>query len=565
MKATAHRIVWVVLVFVLLVGSGKTCGPFFDGLVFTRERGPDGPMNSFTKGKIGIPLPSWWRSYLVVVYRYLEDKPLSPDESKSFADFWGTEQSYGFPSDRAKRALQKWLKVRQNYSPKLPRASLNPYKENPWYNSRLNCTFSAFTTAIDTLHARAQRFGDKSPELRQWIEGQDTVFENCDSENDHPVFPAPLPVQADPLLRADRDYQTAAAYFYSGNYQRAASDFDTIGRDTSSPWQPIAPYLAVRAILRQVAAGSDPDHPEQHSSLDASRMQEATRRLQAIINDPNRQQWHHDARKLLNFIAFRTEPLQYQHRLAAGITRGSEGEDFGQSVKDYSLLLDGFLETEPDFPGIERYTEKYDQKLEQWRNQQYNTLAGERADDITDWIITFQSDSKAAWVHAVRKWRASRSLPWLYLALTKLSGTDSASSEAIEAAAKVAPDSPLYAAFNYHRARLLAERGDLAGARGVLERILATKKDLSLSAINLILGEQTKLSPDRGAFTALLARQPVQMTYDWHGDDDAANSCYDADCEVTFYGSAKPPKTSRLLPQFDSATAHWLNTRIPTE
>src|SRR6476661_2189384 len=88
-----YRTILLVAVSILLVATGESCGPEFAGLVFTREHGPDAPISAYTKGKIGIPLPSWWRSYLVVAYRYLEGKPLSSDEARSFAEFWGQSKS----------------------------------------------------------------------------------------------------------------------------------------------------------------------------------------------------------------------------------------------------------------------------------------------------------------------------------------------------------------------------------------------------------------------------------------------------------------------------------------
>src|SRR5947209_5545540 len=124
-----YRTVLLIMVSVLFVTAGETCGPEFTGLVFTREHGPDAPLSAFTKGKIGIPLPSWWRAYLVVAYRYLEGKPLSADEARSFAEFWGTEEKFGFPSDPANKALENWVKARAQYEPASPKEELKAYKE----------------------------------------------------------------------------------------------------------------------------------------------------------------------------------------------------------------------------------------------------------------------------------------------------------------------------------------------------------------------------------------------------------------------------------------------------
>jgi hypothetical protein len=550
----------VAAVSILLVATGETCGPEFAGLVFTREHGPDAPVSAFTKGRIGIPLPSWWRSYLVVAYRYLEGKPLSADEAHSFAEFWGAEQKFGFPSDPANKAMEKWVKARAQYEHASPQDVLKAYKESG-FNSQLNCTASAFNTAVETLHARAQHFGAESQELREWIAGQDAVFKNCDGDK-NTVHPNELPATADPLLRADRNYQIAAAHFYSGVYPDAEAAFDAISHDDTSPWQSIAPYLAARAVIRQVSNNLDGFVEPDRLAKDVPLVQEAERRLKAVIDDPSRKQWHHDARKLLNLIAFRTEPLQYQHRLAKEILGGA-GEDFGQDVRDYTLLLDKYLDQEPDFPGVDRFGDKYNGKLKQWRGEQYQALWHERSDELTDWIMTFQSDSKAATVHAVSKWRATGTTPWLFVAVAKLAGSDPASADAIRAAAKIGTESPAFIGLAYHRARSLRESGDQEGARKVLSEALSTTETLPLSARNLLLDEQAKIAENLKDFTSMLARQPVRLNYDWY--EDSETGCYLSECNSTFYGAKNPTGKSRLLDQFDTTTALLLNTRTPTE
>ncbi len=556
-----YRTILVVAVSIFLMATGESCGPEFAGLVFTREHGPDAPGSAFTKGRIGIPLPSWWRSYLVVAYRYLEGNPLSPDETRSFAEFWGTEQKFGFPSDPANKALAKWVKARAQYEPANPQKELKAYKETG-FNSQLNCTASAFNTAVETLRARAQHFGVASLELREWIAGQDAVFKNCYGDDKNPVRPNELPATADPLLRADRNYQVAAAHFYSGHYSDAEAGFDAISHDVKSPWQSIAPYLAARAVIRQISDNLNGFAEPDRLAKDVPLVKEAERRLNAVIDDPSRTQWNRDARKLLNLIAFRTEPLQYQHRLAKEIMGGA-GEDFGQDARDYTLLLDKYLDEEPDFPGVERFGDKYNRRLEQWRGEQYQALWHERSDELTDWIMTFQSDSKAAGAHAVNKWRATKTTAWLFLAVAKMSGSDPVSADAIKAAAKIGSESPAFIAFAYHRARLLRESGDQESARKVLNDILKAKETLPLSARNLLLDEQTKIAESLKAFTSGLTRDPVRLNYDWYADSEIG--CYESECNSTFYGVKKPAKGAALLEQFDPTTALLLNSRTPTD
>jgi hypothetical protein len=176
--------------------------------------------------------------------------------------------------------------------------------------------------------------------------------------------------------------------------------------------------------------------------------------------------------------------------------------------------------------------------------------------------MTFQSDSKAARQHAISKWRVTRAVPWLFLALVKLDGTDADSADAIKAATETGNDTPPFLALRYECVRLIRERGDLEGARQMLEKIQGTQQALSPSTINLLQNEQMNLSYDLNRFVSQLARQPVQLSYDWYDDDN--NGCYSAACNLTFFGSKTPARNSLLLQQFDPTVAEILNMRVPT-
>src|SRR5690349_16663416 len=123
-----------VVLTILLCRSGDGCGPYFSGVIFTRDRGPDGPIARFTAGEIGIPQSSWWKSYLVVAYRYLENKPLSRAEARSFGQLWGIENSKGVASSISlEDTIQRWTKERAKFRPgeKVP----DPFKKSDEFAS----------------------------------------------------------------------------------------------------------------------------------------------------------------------------------------------------------------------------------------------------------------------------------------------------------------------------------------------------------------------------------------------------------------------------------------------
>jgi hypothetical protein len=551
MKTFLRSFVPLVFLVVILSSSGDSCGPYFSSVAFMRSHGPDGPIAAFDRGAIGIPLNSWWRPYLIVTYRYLQNRPLSNAEAQSFEELWGVEQNYGAVNRSIDEAIKHWLTIRGRYRKggQTP-AAFKDQVEN--YSSSLNCLAGAFNTAAETLIARAKTFGPSSPELREWLDGQDAVFANC-KKSETP--PQSLPPSANPLLRSDRDYQIAAADFYRGNFQEAVLKFDAIAQDNSSPWHGIAPYLSVRALVRKnggletLGGTGDPDTFKQ-----------IQRRLGAILQDPSRVRFHHDARMIQNLIAFKMQPDVQKHRLAARVSSGGIGEDFGQEVRDYTMLLDQGLDEQPDFPNIQRYTPEYAKKLAEFRAEQFNTSSDERDDDLTDWLITLQSEARSATQHALARWHATHSRAWLFVALTRGDlGHDS--SELLKAAAQVPTTAPVYVAINFYRSRILRSHGDFAGVRSVAGEILASHPRLPISAFNLLKDEQLMASPSVDTFTSLLGRVPAYIS---NGFDEGPPSCYSSECEV-FYGLKKADKNSTLLPQFDLVSAGILNNRVPVE
>src|SRR5207253_2939977 len=98
-----------------------------------------------------------------------------------------------------------------------------------------------------TLENRIKEFGEGSSVVKEWVRAQDTVFSNCSGGH---AIPAEAGKNDPPLIRADRAYQTGAAYFYGADFKDAEATFHSIALDKSSPWSGIANYLEARAIVR---------------------------------------------------------------------------------------------------------------------------------------------------------------------------------------------------------------------------------------------------------------------------------------------------------------------------
>lgn len=540
----------------LLPRLGETCAPEFPQAIFVRSHGPDRPMSSFAQGRIGIILPSWRRAYLVVAYRFLESKRLSAAEQRSLLEHWDVDRRIE-PRDTTRQAIADWVSARNKYPTNgVPKNTQEFEPRNLGYREIPNCLAPAFVTAVATLTDRAARFGAASPELQEWIRGQDTVFRNCAAGTS---IPAQLPATVNPLLRAERAYQIAAAHFYTGQFEAARQEFQAIATDGSSPWRTIAPYLVARTLIREAMNTAAVDQ-----SFNPVVLAKAEDWLKAMMNDPKNRSVRQDAESLLGFVRYHLHPEQRQHELGRLLARGSSGPRFGQNLVDYTWSLDRFLELEPDFPGVQRWTSEYEKRKAEWVLRRYTELKPQRSDDLSDWLMTVQSPAPEAKDHAAEMWRSTHSAPWLVAALGKVHGGDVATHDLMDAAAEIPSGSSAYVTVAYHRARLARESGDTATARRILKEALAQGDILPPSTVHLLQVEQMRAAADVDDFLAHLWQRPIRLDsgLDISWEDF---SCSASDCRLALFGTTKPSQYSRPLPQFSPAAATALNTQVPLE
>src|SRR5262249_30050192 len=153
-------------------------------------------------------------------------------------------------------------------------------------------------------------YGADSANIRTWIEGQDQVFANC-SEGQH--IPASLPASEDALARADRNYQIAAAQFYSTSFDDARKAFEAIAADSSSPWKETAPYLLARTLVRKASLGAADTRNDS--------LAQAETQLKKILVDKKLASTHAASTRLLNLVRLRLHPAERTHELAEILIR----------------------------------------------------------------------------------------------------------------------------------------------------------------------------------------------------------------------------------------------------
>ena len=132
-----------------------------------------------------------------------------------------------------REAVKTWMAARDEFS-KDDQKPEEIYTEKPYggYDYFPNCAANAFEVATQTLKERSATYGADDKSVGTWLEAQDAVFDNCSGE---PQIPVQLGAESPQWLRKDRDYQIAAAYFYSLKFDEARARFERIAADADSP------------------------------------------------------------------------------------------------------------------------------------------------------------------------------------------------------------------------------------------------------------------------------------------------------------------------------------------
>jgi hypothetical protein len=510
------------LIVALSLFTAQACGPFFFPDVFVLKLRPDKP-KEFAAGSLGVLLPTYPRQDLAVAFRYLNGGTLSAAEQAAYEPSYsmndpdwekhwnqqaaGQKKSYPSPMDT-------WIASRSNYGP----PAFVAQQKNSQLPDRLDgsdyyglmpphCYGDAFRVATATLNARAKTWGDKSPDLVDWLKGQDAVFANCIEGN---TFMPPSPHDgASTLLKADRAYQIAAAQFYAKKLDDARKGFEAIGQDAQSPWRGIARFVAARCIVQQAFNAGPKNDAALISIFDPKLMRQAADRLNSLLKENPPGISHHAIQNELDFVRIRIEPDARLRELSSAIEGPNPDPDYRQHLTDLTWYLDSNLD---ELAIREDFQDDYntDPTTKDF-SKPYADLAKLRSDStLIDWLITFQSPATEAKDHAIAEWQKTHTAYWLLAAISKATAQDTATPDLIAAAAEFKSDTPAAESFTYHRIRLLITAGKTVEARALLNQSLPlVRKAGRDSSINFYLGLQAHASASLAEFLANAPRKVI--------------------------------------------------------
>ncbi len=368
----------------IILGSFLFASLFFNALpcgapsltpIFSYNRAPEYPFENFAAGRIGIVKPTLKRAVLFAAYRYVNGSGFSPDEQRALVEVWNADfNNTDFRDEGISDAVKLWIKKRKEVladEKKLPDIYVERYATG--YMFFPNCTRSSFETATKTLDDRAGSNGATDQNVKNWVEAQDAVFQNCSSGE---KMPADAPAGSPEWLQKDRDYQQAAATFYALKYDEAKIRFGKIAEDTNSPWQETAAYLVGRTLIRQASL-------TKNSKRSDDLYNEADTRLAVFAAQSNKYSESVDGLRAL--IAYRVRPQERVQELAQLLSYQGSGIQLRQRLIDYTWLLDK-LESET----LER--------LDKEKKENSNTNANVVANSNTTVVDESDPDKLEIWL-----------------------------------------------------------------------------------------------------------------------------------------------------------------------
>lgn len=479
----------------MLAPPGTACAPEMPQAVLISGIHPDHPFKLFAAGHIGIVQRGWAKSYLCIAYRYLIGKPLSKTEQDSAVNLWHTRlrrANYWAFNQKGGDKTEDYLTTRakalgMSLTDRNGRQYGQLYSKVDSFAYHTEIGDDAFVLANKTLKERVKQFGVKSAAVKEWIKAQDTIF---GINGDKIVVPPQLPKTASPLLRADRAYQIAAATFYLQDYKKAESLFKAISLDSTSPYQKLSEYLVLRSKERHVTKDSDVSNEDWTATTES--LKKAAAKTTKTAEREN----------VLNLL----RPVSYVGRssqetvidLADSITKGTS-QRFGGDVGDLTFLMD---EGAGSTDGTTEEAEKAD--------SDYNKFIGKP--DIIDWVRTTQTCSEWNWdemeeqkkkrrlaevteqgQHALKKWRGTKTLPWLVSAVSALGLRSGENKDLFDAANKVTSNSPAFYTCKFYVIDSLIAANKKEEARKHLTAVLASK-NLPPTTFNLFSAQMAAVA-----------------------------------------------------------------------
>ena len=259
-------------------------------------------------------------------------------------------------------------------------------------------------------------------------------------------MPKPTSPSSPTWLQNDREYQTAAAYFYTDKYPEARSEFKKIAADSDSSWKNTAKFVAARTLIRESSfIDTDKDSDGSKARAKKELLEKAQTQLETILEEPSMREFHKSAARLIGLVKFRKDGAARREELAGVLANSGKNENIFNDLTDYIWLLDKperkayavgdeIDSKEAAAKGVEYYD--YELKI---RDLPVET----RTSDLSDWLYTYQATD--GFDHAFEKWKDAGESHWYVATISKATAASSGLDDLLGSASNIKRGSPAFA------------------------------------------------------------------------------------------------------------------------
>lgn len=282
------------------------------------------------------------------------------------------------------------------------------------------------------------------------------------------------------------------------------------------------------------------------------------------MTDASQREYHDAATRLLNLVKYRLHPQERVHELATALTQQGENPNLRHDLIDYRWLLD--RQYEVAYVTAERVATEEAKKAGKEYATEYNVKASYypqtvREDDVTDWILTFQSENdETAYKHSLNKWRETKSRAWFTAVIAKANKKTIEIEQLLIEADATPKNSPAYATVAFHQNRLLMETGRTSEARAKLNFLLTNRMTVfPVSARNAFASQRMMLAENLDEFLQYAQRRATAFSYD--GSADSIQEFKPEELKNWEMGKTIAEWQNRTM--FDNDAVDIFNVRLP--
>ncbi len=477
--------------------QAMACAPDLAYAVLINGNHPDLPLGLFAQGDVGIVQSGWAKSYLIVAYRYLIDKPLTITEQETIINLWHKRIINGsrFSTMAGVDQRDAYIKLRAQAIQLDPKKSSDLYYKMDGFCYKNNIGDSAVEQARSTLQSILSTYKPGSAPVREWVAAQDGLFGIGSGSI---VVPPPLPSGTEQMLVDYRTYQIGAANYYLSDFVKALICFQKISASSAPDLKQVAPYM----VLRTKAAEVRLKKADEDGSV--------SKLLQEAAQHAGKASDREDYLDLLRPIDYMNESsVDAIKMLTIAVTNGTTRR-FGGDVGDLTFLLDG----NPLHAEVEA------------GSRPQSELSN--ASDLADWILNVQNsnsfydddspEAKAkqkefreiAAKHSLDMWRKKHSLPWLVAALTNNGLRNSENLDLYEAAKRVSSNSVAYLTCRFYIGDALIAANKKAATRHMLAQVFAIR-NMPPSARNIFRMQMAAASDSIAEYLQYSVQTPPEI------------------------------------------------------